>query len=102
MNTSVADSPYLAAVSAVAAATTPAPNHSAPRLGSLRSFVSRLLVGVDRDATTADVTGDGTQPPLSPYDEGEPALPTKIQPGRDVTGGSSSPPPTTSRTGETR
>jgi hypothetical protein len=101
MNTSVADGPYLAAVSQVAAATTPAPIHTAPRLGSLRSFVSRLLVDVNRDATTVDVTGAATQLPLSPYDAGEPARPTKIQPGRDVTGESSSPPPTTSRTGET-
>ena len=54
MNTSVADGPYLAVVSEVAAATTPAPNHSASRLGSLRSFVSRLL-NVDRDATTVDL-----------------------------------------------
>jgi membrane protease YdiL (CAAX protease family) len=46
MNTSPSDSPYLAAVSDVAAATTPTPTHSAaPRSGSLRSFVSRHPVG---------------------------------------------------------
>jgi hypothetical protein len=96
------DSPYLAAISEVAAAT-PAPHQSAaPRFGFLRSFVSRLLVGVDSDAATVDDTGTATQVPLSLYDEREPAHPTKIPPGRNVTGGSSSAPPTTSRTGETR
>ena len=99
MNTSVADSPYLAVVSEVAAATTPAPKHSAPRLGYLRSFVNRLLVDVDRDATTVDVTGAVTQLPLSPYDAGEPARPTKVQPAPNTSSGSSVPPPSPSRTG---
>jgi hypothetical protein len=83
MSTFDGDSPYLAAVSEVAATTTPAPNHpGALRLGSLRSFVSRLLVFSS--------------------DEREPAHPTEIQPGRNVTDESSFAPPTTSRTGETR